>query len=355
MIDISFPFEILNAFVSGDTAIDIPHLILTDLSESEDFLECYGFRWTVESDRKEIEHIRREAIKFIEDEFLNDIDLQIPEPVRTQKDIRYLLLWASEPQHKYQQWACAILRVSHTIAHCFSHFNERYGEAIRQQIFTRFEAHLIREKGQLFLGKKEKIPLYNFEAKPVKSLFSVVLKLLHKSENVATDIFDRVGVRFITKHRFDALLVVRYLRLHNIVMFANVKPSRSRNTLIDLKSLEKEIVRLEAHPRDTALDNIRKWVENREYPGPPQPSYNPYSDANYHSIQFTARQLIRVNDPHPVKFFFPFEIQVLDEKSYKSSRSGYASHEQYKKRQQNSARSRVLGALLNSIDSHVVE
>ncbi len=347
-IDISFPFEILNSFVSGNTAIDIPKLILENLAESESFLECYGYRWDHPEDRKEIEHIRAKAIEFIEVELLLDSPLSIPIEISAEKDIRFLLLWASDMDHDFQRWACAILRVAHTLAHCYSHFNERYGESIRNQIFSRFEKHLRRENYGLFLGDGQSIPLYNFEAKPQKPLFSVVLKLLHKSENVATDIFDRIGLRFITKNRFDALLVVRYLRIHNIIMFANVKPSRSRNTLIDLEELENEIQSLSNFDREEALEEIRQRVENRDYPGPPEPSYNPYSNANYHSIQFTCRQLIRVNEPERARFFFPFEIQILDEQSYKKSRSGYASHELYKERQRDAARTRVLGELLKT-------
>ncbi len=348
-IELSFPFEILNSFVSGNTAIDIPRLILEDLSETMPFLECYGYRWDHPGDRQEIETIRRKAIEFIEVELLFDIELSIPEEVASETDVRFLLLWASDLDHEYQRWACAILRVAHTLAHCYSHFNERYGDKIREQIFSRFEQHLRRENNKLYLGSDEPIELLDFEAKPQKTLFSVVLKLLQKSENVATDIFDRIGLRFITKNRFDAVLVVRYLRLHNIVMFANVKPSRSRNTLVDINLLQKDIDELDGLSREEALVKIRAQVDARDYPGPPEPSYNPYSNANYHSIQFTCRQLIRVEEPELARFFFPFEIQILDEESYKTSRTGYASHELYKERQKESARKRVLGTLLENV------
>jgi uncharacterized protein (TIGR04562 family) len=318
-LELSFPFEILNAFVSGYTAIDIPRLILNDLSETVPFLECYGYRWDHPGDRKEIETIRKKAIEFIEVELLLELELATPEEVASEKDVRFLLLWASDLNHEYQPWACAILRVAHTLAHCYSHFNERYGDHIRQQIFSRFEEHLHRENDRLYLGFDEPIELLDFEAKPQKALFSVVLKLLHKSENVATDIFDRIGLRFITKNRFDAVLVVRYLRLHNIVMFANVKPSRSRNTLVDIPLLQKDLDELQHLSREEALVIVRNQVDAREYPGPPEPSYNPYSDANYHSIQFTCRQLIRIEEPESARFFFPFEIQILDEQSYMMS------------------------------------
>lgn len=356
MIDVSFPFEILRLFVSGHSAIDIPKLLLNDVSETEAFLECYGYDWFNPEHREELENVRRESVSFIQEALLGEEgDPRIPDEVRDQKDVRELLVWASDPDHEYQRWACAILRVGHTYAHAHSYFNERFGPTIRHQIFSRFEQHLVRVDGDIFLGVDEKIPLANFYAKPSKPISSVMMKLLHKAENVAADIFDRVGVRFLTRERFDALLVVKYLREHNIVMFANVKPSRSRNTLIDIDWLEKELEEIDVTD-PSALETIREATRHTEYPGPPVPSYNPYSAAEYHSIQFTCRQLIRTADSEtgePVRFFFPFEVQILDVASFEASRKGYAAHDLYKARQREAARQRVLGSLAPKLKSQL--
>ena len=79
--------------------------------------------------------------------------------------------------------------------------------------------------------------------------------------------------------------------------------------------------------------------------GPPagDPERNRYSDAAYHSMQFTCRQRIRVTDEAGQRqhFFFPFEVQVLDEASFRISREGFASHEEYKRRQVAAAVGRV--------------
>ena len=37
------------------------------------------------------------------------------------------------------------------------------------------------------------------------------------AENVAEELFDRVGVRFVTQNRFDTLRVIRFLLEKNIV------------------------------------------------------------------------------------------------------------------------------------------
>lgn len=350
-----FPWETLRSIIGGRSAIDVPGLHVHDEQSAEEFLLCYGFDFSRSAHRVELEELRRDALDFLNDALL-DPQEKIPTEIFAASDPRELLVWASTDYGSTQQlWACAVLRVAHTFAHSRSYFAERYGDEIRRQIVARFEPHLREEEGQTFLGIGIDLPLDEFEIKPPKPVASVAMKLLHKVENVAEDIFDRIGVRFITRTRFDALLVVRYLREHNVFMFANVKPSRSRNTLIDvdwlqtfMEGVEGAVEAGELSPAER-LAVVREAMANRDYPEPPQPGYNPYSAANYHSLQFTCRQMIRVPDDTgrgEIRFFFPFEVQILDRASYELSRSGYASHEQYKARQRDAVRRRVLGPLV---------
>lgn len=349
-----FPWDTLRSILGGRSAVDVPRLHCEDLRSAEAFLECYGFDWTEPSHREELEVFRADAVAFLEDELLDDEEI-LPE-VRQQTDPRQLLVWASSRESSPRQsWTCALLRIAHTLAHCRSHFNETYGEQIRSQILQRFEPHLHITSGGLLLGDgPDAVELVDFEVKASKPVRSVALKLLHKVENVAEDVFDRVGVRFITRERFDTLLAVRYLRENNVFMFTNVKPSRSRNTLIDfdwLQDLTSSLNTEVAEGRMTEaeyLEMLRSAVAAKEYPSGPSPGINPHSAASYHSLQFTCRQMIRVataDGEEEIRFFFPFEIQVLDDESYRRSRSGYASHDLYKARQRIAVRRRVLGHL----------
>lgn len=357
--DADFPWDVLRAIVDGQSAIDVPRLALKNRSEAREFLACYGFDPARESHRREMEALRSEAIEFVSDELLAGLELEIPEPMRHDRDIESMLLIASKSSGQDQRWACALLRVMHTLSHCHSYFNHRYGDEIRRQVFARFEPHLKMSDRGLMLGHDPGIELVSFEVKPTKSRWSVAMKLLHKVENVAADVFDRIGTRFVTNKRFDAALVVKYLRENNVIMFANVKPSRSRNTLIDIDWLNQEIARLDdlvargQITRDQELQLLRAAVEERDYPQPPAPSPNPHSALTYHSIQFTCRQMIRIDGKNgeDIRFFFPFEIQILDEASYLASREGLASHEFYKARQKEMVRKRVLGSLFEGRDS----
>lgn len=383
-----FPWETLDAIIGGKSAIDVPRLQVYHLREAEAFLEGYGFRWDDRFHCSELEEHRKEAIHFLESELLIDEpDLSIPKVIREQKDVRRLLLWASESEKGsiQQAWSCAIVRLMHTFTHCESYFNERFGSQIREQILQRFQPHLHEEEGRLMLkDNTDSIPLADFSVKHSKPKYSLALKLLHKAENVAADVFDRIGVRFVTLDRFDALRVVRYLRTRNVFMFANVKPSRSRNTLIQLEWLKGEIAALLSEEDSSEyahhLDALRDKIEHAPYTGPPASSHNPHSSRKYHSIQFTCRQMIRVENPYTpvlakrlestylarpelrtlcnelqsslrdtsqIRFFFPFEVQIMDEKSFEMSRVGEAAHADYKRRQRESVKRRILGPLFS--------
>lgn len=385
-----FPWETLRAIVGGGSAIDVPRLQVFELWEAESFLEGYGFRWDDPIHCAELEGYRTEALKFLDEELINDEPgLTLPVFIREEKDIRRLLLWASDRTKEpeviaRQRWSCVLLRLMHTMTHSESYFNVRFSHDIREQVFLRFEPHLRYTSRGMFLGdNKDMVPLVFFELKHTKPKNSLIMKLLHKPENVAADVFDRIGVRFVTQDRFDALRVVRYLRTRNVFMFANVKPSRSRNTLIDLDWLRGEIGALVADQGidDTArLALLRERLEALPYAGPPEPSRNPHSSRSYHSIQFTCRQLVRVTNPYTeslvsriettrlsqpslahlcdnllrtlrrpnqIRFFFPFEVQIMDHKSHLMSRDGEASHDDYKTRQRDTVKRRILRDLLD--------
>jgi uncharacterized protein (TIGR04562 family) len=366
-LDLRFQWESLVAIIGGRSALDVPQLRLRSEREAEEFLDCYGFDYQRPAHRAELESFRQHALEFVQDGLLQDEPgLAVPDDVVGCRDVRQLLLWASGDRHDpRQRWTCALVRVMHTVAHSDSYFNQRFGSEIRTQVLGRFEKHLHQTERGLELGTDPAaIPLVTFEVKHAKSLRSVLMKLLHKPENVATDIFDRLGVRFVTRYRFDAIRVVRYLRQRNVVMFANVKPSRSRNTLIDLEWLREEFERLRDEPTLTDTDLLhllREHVQHRPLlPG--DTAFNQHSSIGYHAIQFTCRQLVRVpnpfrpapepdpeapSDPDDLCFFYPFEVQVMDEESYEESRSGLAAHDIYKQRQREAVKQRVLGPLLD--------
>lgn len=333
MAETYFPQVILNAIIGGTSGLDVPRLQLRSLEEAEGFLAAYGFPWSSPECRGELQQLLSEAWALIEEDLLVE-GQHVPPPIRQESDPRRLLLIASSADDPLQPWACAVLRVSHTCAHATSPLEERHGHNIREQILQRFAPHLrTGPQGETSLGGE--IPLVRFELKASKTKRSTVLKLLHKAENVAADVFDRIGVRFVTPTRLDALRVVRYLRVHHVIMFVNVKPTRSRNSLIAPEAIEAL-----SHMSSSDIEALTD--EDLPLPAAQPHQENRFSSGGYRSLQFTCRQMIRSGSE---RFFFPFEVQILDLESYEASRSGLASHEEYKTRQLRAVRRRVLGTL----------
>ncbi len=322
--------------LEGRSFIDAKRIHIHSEQEAEDYLACYGFDLHDPTDLAELQMLRKEAIEFIQDELLEEGE-SIPQALIDESDVRQYLLSASgRGQNALMPWSGAILRVLHTLTHSHSYLNDLYHDAIREQIFGRFDGHISRQENACYLGH---IKLVDIEFRSAKSRRSVAMKLLHKAENVAADIFDWIGIRFITEYRADVLDVLAYLREKHIFTYANLKPSRSRNTLIDLEWINQCL------NKGMAVEDIRQAMQLKDYPSAEkQPMHNQFSGMSYHSVQITYRQRIKIAQPNGQKlyFFFPFELQMMDRDSYLKTREGMASHREYKKRQKAAVRKRVL-------------
>lgn len=328
----------VRAALNGSSFIDQKRMHIHTEQEAHDFLESYGFDLEDAMDVLELESLRKEAIELIQEELLLENEV-IPDVLIQEQDIRkYLISASGHGERALAPWSAAILRVIHTLSHSHSYLNDIYHNPIREQIFNRFSQHIIRNDNGCFLGD---IKLNEIEFREAKSRRSVALKLLHKAENVSADIFDWIGIRFITEHRADVLDVLAYLRMNHVITYANLKPSRSRNNLIDLEWIDKCL------KRGMSTDEIRHEMESIHLPqksiSTKQAEKNPFSGVSYQSVQITCRHRIKIRQENGfnMSFFFPFEIQLMDHKSFLDTREGLASHGEYKKRQKQAIRERV--------------
>ncbi len=350
-----FPWETLGAIIDGRSAIDLARLHFETQEEAAGFLHRYGFDLQDSEDRRAVEALRQEALGFVED-LLKDDPIALPQVIREQDDVLVLMLWASlgAPHGRSKQlWSCALLRVMHTLAHSGSNLELRYDAQIHAQILAQFEPHIHETadaktgETKLCLGAGEDaVPLAYVNLKRDKPRRSVLIKLLHKPGNVATTIYDRIGVRLVTEDRLDALCAVRYLRKHHVIVFSNVVPERTRNSLIDLEAFHALYDR--TPDRGSAL---REAVAQL---APPKLDalLNPHSAEDYRSIQFTCRQLIKPRDGS-ADFFYPYEVQILERPTYERLTLGNASHDAYRARQLETVKRRVLGGLLSDSATEV--
>lgn len=382
---------VLEVMIADHSPIDLSRLSITDRRDAYLFIRNYGFDLNHPDDAAEVERIQAEAMELIQKLFLDTLELdfkplKMPPSIQQADIIDLLLLASSNPRAVLQKWACAMLRVMHTLAHVSTDLSASFFPDIQDQILRPYYEHIFREEGQLWLGKgQDRLPLVEFEVKAGKERSSAVLKLLHKRENVAADIFDRIGVRFVTRDRLDAILVLRYLREKHLVPFPNVKPSRSVNTLIHIDKLRRTFRELYAQYKDQKLEDhefeqiLRHSAQFRDTLSSRQIhtlfNRNPFTSRQYRAMQFTVRQLVKLRNPlYPFKdqidasaisdiflqrqfedtkpyyrFFFPYEIQIVDLDTHRNNMSGQARHDIYKHRQLVVARKRVLGALLKPV------
>lgn len=416
-----FNWDVLDVIISGKSSIDSPAgFQIKTPEEAQRFIDSYGYDLENPIERAEVLGNFHEALNFVRKQFLqpdnpDGLKLEVPRRILELTDPRDLFLMASlhftgqtaDTQGvALRNWACSLLKVMHTIAHIDKDLRGPYFSDIQQQIFDRFYKVIHRDdEGRLYLGEKAddplRVELVAFETKPKKSRDSTILKLLHKPENVAEDIFDRVGIRFVTPTILGAVRVVKYLKDNMIVMPPNIKPSRSRNTLVELDYFREHAGALAARAERGELTEEGLLSELEAVARPPAVSPdNPHSSEFYRAMQFTCRQLIKLRNPlyedlktlkalargkpggsasapalvpatvpaslpddallkhieridlkhiqREIRFFYPFEVQVVDKKSAEENEKGRSAHHEYKRAQVQTAMRRVMGTFVSA-------
>ncbi len=393
-------WETLHVVCGGRSSLDAKNY-LTEVWGPEnvyDFLVGYGFDLKNPVEGAELFGNYQEALQFIKRYFLREgnaegLELSVPQFFYTITDISELFLaataqGASSRTLEESLWAGVILKVMHTILHADKDLRYRYFSVVQQQIFDRFYKYIARdEENRLFLKSEGMaIPLVDFQTKAKKTRESIIIKLLHKQENVAEEVFDRIGVRFVTHTKLDALRVIKFLIANYVVMINNIKPSRSQNTLVDLEALRR---RSHGMLKRTLREGWSEAVFLREYSAIVDtccPSLvgderaNAHSSSEYRAIHFTGRQLIKYRNPfmahfnevrkaalqdqenplakqllaldttpisRDVRFFYPFEVQITDLEGHQRNTQGEASHQEYKRSQVKSAMKRIFRPLID--------
>jgi len=403
-----FQWEVLDVIIGGKSLIDtnrgLTGFPMFTAVDADRFVRSYGFSLDDPIETAELLGNFHEAINFIRKFFLypenpDGLKLEIPRKILELSEVRDLLLMASmrfpgqmqdTQGNLLKHWACTLLKVIHAIVHLDKDFAVHYSAEIQKQILDPFYKLIHRnEAGRLFLGTGPddpvRVDLVAFETKAKKARDSTLLKLLHKPENVAEEIFDRVGIRFVTATPLDGLRVVRYLKDAMMIMPANIKPSRSRNTLVNVDALRERLSPLLERVERNGLteEGLRRELEAVINPAPADKGANPHTSEAYRAIQFTARQLIKLRNPHyedlkelknlaktasipeetlatikridlkffqrEIRFFYPYELQIMDERSAEENERGASAHTEYKKSQLASALSRVMGNLIDAV------
>lgn len=366
-----FDTSLLQTMVGGNSLLNSPKLFIKSLEEAYAFLKSYGFDLHDQEQEKKLWYYHRRALVLLREKILDPEEIipsQIEDPKKL-KDFRNLLLWASTDQEEMKDlrmWSCAVLRVIHVFVHTENDLFSFFSEEIQNQILSPIQACISHQSDKISLKhpfSSEEISLKAFETKPFKTSSSSVIKMLAKQDVIALTVLDKLGVRFVTESLVDAFQVALFLAERNIINFAHVMPDQASNNL---------------YPLNLFIDRINELVPNQDWGSVVDKKEfdavlkekwrqqsksavllrkeNSFSDSEYKFMKFICRRLINIEiDPkNKFRFFYPFEVQIVDIETHIKNQSGASSHENYKEKQRQAARKRVVPDLyLQSINKKV--
>lgn len=356
----AFSRPTLDCVVGGRSALDLTRLEIYSREQAKDFVQTYGYNLDDPNQVEDLWATHRRALALIREQLLEEgeeIPAELYDPTKLE-DITDLLIHASshDPAKAHiQKWACAMLKVMHVYVHLRNDLFSAFRDQIQQQILKPLEAVIVTENGKNFVAASERIEIERFEVKPFKTTASSVIKLLARPERVALTLLDKLGVRFVTKNIFDSFRVVRFLMDSHIVSFPHIIPDQSSNTLFPLNLFMESMDELQHSQAGAGAISdavIEDWLKRSLSEHATRAEFkeklNQFSGPDHRFIKFINRKLITVPvgtgaTERPFRFFYPFEIQIMDCETWQKNLTGPTAHDQYKHRQRRRARERVLG------------
>lgn len=317
--------EGIRVLLRGGSVVDWHRLNFVSESEAEEFVRGQEVDPNDPADLARIEQVKESAINYLKRHF----DFPVPKPV-AKKDLVGLLMLASSKGHR-QLCACTILKVMHIIHHLEARellyllptADEEVFQWVEQKVYRVMAGALANDFPILeFIGgRKNKDSLYT--------------KLLSKPDVSASQIYDKVRFRIVTRSGSDIFPVLNYVQ-RSLVPFNFVIPGQSTNTLLrfaDYCQSKPELARLVPDlqlPLD--LEDGLTAIDNR------------FTAPSYRVVHFIADVPVRV----PAKvleaappqtadlghtIFVQTEFQVIDRQTDETNETGDASHKAYKARQ----------------------
>lgn len=346
---------IFKSILQGKSIIDVPRLNITSLENAHRFAKTYGYDLSQEDDLEEIHELYEIALQICTDFVLEEGE-SLPEVLLDQDklgDVGHLLVFASaQDGNDLQKWSCAILRVMHVLSHLHNDPFHSFSEEIQRQILKPFNDMMHKDPihGHI-LGHQDssdRIDLKRFDVKAYKGIESSSLKLLAKRNEMALMLMDRIGVRFVTNSIFDSYRALRFLMKEYVISIPNLVPDQAKNTLYPfnlflevMDEADKSKARLsDAEVEEMLTAKLTEAESRAEY----KEKENVFSGSEYRVIKFIARIRVRLQiGNHKYRFFYPYEVQIMDYDTYTNLLSGPSEHSKYKERQAGGAKERILG------------
>ena len=326
--------EGIRLVLRGGSVIDWHRLNFAEPREAHEFLEAQEINLDRPADRARAEAVKNSAISYLRRNF----DFPIPRTV-AEKDAAELLMLASTRGHR-QLCACAILKVMHIIHHLEARELLFMLPISDQELF-----HLVEQKTYRIIGGMlaRGFPIVEFIGGR-KNKDSLYTKLLSKPETHAAQIFDKLRFRLVTRAPEDIFPTLNYLMRH-VFAFNYVVPRESTNTLFPFADY------CESHP--SLREHLGNLQLSPDYEGRGGPRVdNEFTAATYRVVHFVVDMPVRVpqevmDQAPPAAWalgpviFGQTEFQIIDRATEQSNEMGDASHDAYKRRQQDAVARRL--------------
>ncbi len=323
--------ESVRLILRGDSVVDWHRLNLQSEADARALLIAHEFDPDDAAHRARLESIKNEAISYLRRQF----DFPIPSPVASART-EDLLLLASGKGHR-QLCACTILKAMHIIHHLDGRELLFSLPMSDQDVF-----HLVEEKVYRVIGGmlSAGFPIVEFVGGR-KNKDSLYTKLLSKTDSSASQVYDKLRFRIVTRSAEDILPVLLYLT-ERLFPFSLVVANESINTIFHFKTYCMRHAHLRMMVKDfqTGIDDAFT------------PSDNLFSAQSYRVIHFVVDLPVRLPADTmemapptawslgPIVFVL-CEFQILDRETEASNELGDASHERYKGRQRTAVKRRL--------------
>jgi uncharacterized protein (TIGR04552 family) len=323
-LDLQHVHEI-RLLLRGDSIVDWHRLGLHDAEGVRRLLAVNGLDVDDAGDRDRLQVLRAEAVRYIRE----TLGLRLDDHLVGEVSPLELPLLASG-RGRYQRQACTLLKVMHIIYHLDARELRMTLPISDNDLFALVEHSVVRMFDEL---QAAGVPVVEFSWSR-KTKDSLVTKLLVKRETSAARVFDRLRFRLIVEHG-DDLLSTLHVMLQQFIPFNYVVPAQTVNTLVDTAPLQRRVARA----RDFCVIRAARTGLNNEFSG-----------SGYRILNFVADLPVRVDRllqgrddlGHGAVVFVLAEFQIMDRDRAIQNETGESSHAQYKHRQHQRVRERLL-------------
>ena len=315
----------IQLLLRGQSVIDWHRLAMTSEEDVRRLLALNCIDLEDAKDRERLADLRQQAARYI----VEVLKLRLDEAIADKLPWVQLPLVASGKASAQQRMACMLLKVMHIIYHLDARELRTTLAISDNDIFSQVEESVTRMFDEL---RTAGVPVVEFSWSR-KTKESQITKLLLKRETSAARVFDRLRFRLIVRNAADLVPTLRIL-LHRCIPFNYIVPGQTVNTLIDLDSLK--VLQQEGFDTED---------------GGATPVSNEFSGKGFRLLNFVADLPVRVESLMPAEalaengnhvVFVTAEFQIMDKGTAEANEQGENSHTQYKHRQHQHVRVRLL-------------